>query len=340
MSYNASELRDAMTFYNVPGRADIDAIANFDALDGDGIDSGTEGHGSNLGDVNSHTFQRFDGDFGLPRFEGEALSGCAVFGDDDMPSLFAADYFGGDETAAGQWAETMLSADILGEDDLYLLGWDPLKSIKKAVKPLAKTAKAAVKKVEKVATQAGKVTSKVAKAVGKVPVVGKLAESGLRTAGAVGKASLRLNPVVLLSNPKKALQAQVAAAKSVVSTAKQSVGVAKQLVKSPVVKTVVGGAALVFPPVGVPAAAALATAAAVANAVDSKVPAARAAALKVVENTTKLAKAGDKGAEIALSQIATQKKALLVDRLKTAPDGSKRLIFDVSRTGNVSQVTL
>lgn len=339
MSYSASELRDAMTFYNVPGRADIDAIANFDALEGDGIDSGTEGHGANLGDVNSHTLQRFDGDLGFPRFEGEALSGCDVFGEDD-PSPFAADYFGGDETAAGQWAETMLSADILGEDDLYMLGWDPFKSIKKAVKPLAKTAKAAVKKVEKAATQAGKMTSKVAKAVGKVPVVGKLAESGLRTAGAVGKASLRLNPVVLLSNPKKALQAQVAAAKSVVSTAKQSVGVAKQLVKSPVVKTVVGGAALVFPPVGVPAAAALATAAAVANAVDSKVPAARAAALKVVENTTKLAKAGDKGAEIALSQIATQKKALLVDKLKTAPDGSKRLIFDVSRTGNVSQVTL
>lgn len=282
----------------------------------------------------------FEGDIGCPHFEGDLLGGCDVFAIDDEPSVFAAEFFGGDETMAGEWAENMLAADVFSEDELYALGWDPFKAAKKAIKPLTKTVKAAVKKVEKSASKVGKVTSKIAKVVGKVPVVGKLAESGLRTAGKIGVASLRLNPVALLSNPKKALKAQITAAKGIVGTAKQSLNVAKQLVKSPVVRTVAAGAAIVFPPVGVPAAAALATVAAVAGAIDSKVPAARAAALKVVENTTKLARAGDKGAQIALSEIATQKKALTADKLLTPPEGSKRIAFDVSSEGNVSQVQL
>lgn len=366
IGYSAAELRDAMTFYGIPGRADIEGIPELDDMRGDGIDVGSQGHGENTGNVNLHALSRrvpSNGGtaapinpcgapccscpcrprclgaptrdsatkFGLDICSGDCdncamLGGCDVIGWDDEPSAFAADYFGGDETAAGEWAESMLSADILGEDDLYALGWDPFKSIKKAVRPLTKTVKAAAKGVTKV--------------VSKVPVVGKVAAAGLRTAGAVTGAAFKLNPVSLLKNPKGVIAAQLRAAKSAVSTAKQTVGVAKQLVKSPVIKAVAGGAAVVFPPIGVPAAAALATAAAVANAVDSKVPAARAAAQRVVENTARLAQSGDKGAELALSAIATQKKALLADKLRTPPAGSQRVAFDVNRQGRISRVAL
>jgi hypothetical protein len=465
--YSAAELRDAMTFYGIPGRADIEAIPEVDDLRGDGVDAGTERHGENLGDVNAHAMQRpvvlpekidvrpivpcgsrscgfncfnctrkcnccgstraipcndwrkcsvrrlatiqpelaqltgdtcarcrcgqcpsksamlgadnsgydllgldarrptgnnclcitwgkgwikiyrcnysgglssnpaLTGDeFFLPTGDGiDGDPGVAIVALDDEPSPFAADYFGGDETLAGEWAENMLAADVFSEDDLYELGWDPFKSIKKAVRPLTKTVKAAAKGVSKVASKATKI-------VGKIPVIGKVAAAGLRTAGKVTTAGFKLNPVSLLKNPKAAFAAQVAAAKSAVSTAKQTVSVAKTLAKSPVVKAVVGGAAIVFPPIGVPAAAALATAAAVANAIDSKVPAARAAAQKVIENTARLAQSGDKGAEIALSQIATQKQALLAKKLQTAPAGAKRLVFDVSRTGRISRLAL
>ncbi len=362
--YNAAELRDAMTFFGLPGRSDIEAISELDDLRGDGIDVNTQGHGQNLGDVNEQALGRarnctcnysgpngdfsfgcrrpprwfrdylhMSGDFGVPHFEGDELSGADVIGWDDEPSAFAADYFGGDETLAGEWAEGMLAADVLGEDDLYALGWDPFKSIKKAVRPLTKTVKAATKAV-------GKVTSTATRLVGKVPVVGKVAASGLRTIGSVSKAATKLNPISILTNPRAAIAAQIAAAKSAVATATQTVSVAKQLAKSPVVKSVVGGAAIVFPPLGVPAAAALATAAAVANAVDSKLPQARAAAQKVIENTARLAQSGDKGAEIALSQIATQKQALLAKRMRTAPAGAKRLVFDVNRQGRITRTTL
>jgi hypothetical protein len=447
--YSAGELRDAMSFFGIPGRSDIEALAEFDDFRGDGIETGAENHGMNRGDVNvqaipnkrcwhcgwpcfstsrrcrccgrvlptvlegwhqcvPHTWKipisaqvaqplppasmtgdlshlgylsddGLDGDFGFPRFEGdelfsyeisgdpeplaldelgadvigEDLFGCdalnclgiEVFAIDDMPSEFASDHFSGDERCAGEWAESALQSDALGEDDLYSMGWDPFKSIKKAVRPLSKTFKAASKTVKRGIKTAGKVAKRVGKVAGRVPLVKPLARtlrpvtglarSALRTTGQVYKSAFKLNPVSLLKNPKAALAAQLKAARSVMATAQQTVGVAKQLVKSPIVKTVVGGAAIVFPPVGVPAAAALATAAAVAAAVDSKVPAAAAAAQKVIENTARLAQGGDKGAQIALSEISTQKKALLADRLRRAPLGAKRLVFDVNRQGRI-----
>lgn len=118
----------------------------------------------------------------------------------------------------------------------------------------------------------------------------------------------------------------------------------KAVVKSNLTKAVVGGAAFVFPPVGVPAAAGLAAATAglkiadkagaavktskgvvkampmtpsvlglaaaskVVGAVKSKDPKKRAAAVKVVKNTAALAKAGDRDAQRGLNLMVAAKR--------------------------------
>lgn len=232
----------------------------------------------------------------------------------------------GHEFGAEQFAAELLGLDDFGEDDpmwdglsadeLVALGWDPFKAIKKTVKSAVKTA----------STITSKVANPLAKQLGKVPVVGKVLATGVR-AGAQ------------LANPLSVLQPR-AVLKTQLDAAKAALPVAKQLAKSPVVKAVVGGAAIVFPPVGVPAAAALAAAAAVAKAVDSPAPGVREAALKIVQNTTKLARQGDKGAEIALSQITTQKQALTASKLASPAAGAKRVVFDVHPGGRISRIAV
>lgn len=102
------------------------------------------------------------------------------------------------------------------------------------------------------------------------------------------------------------------AGKVVKTVAKPVSKLATTIAKSPIVKATVAGAAIVFPPVGVPAAAALAVATGVIAATKSKNPAQKAAATQVVKNTAVQAKAGDKGAQVALatmSNIALAAKA-------------------------------
>lgn len=278
--YNVQELRNAMTFHNLPGAADMESIEDFrgDGLDGCGHELGAE------------------------EFAAELL------GEDD---------FGEDDPI---W-------DGLSADELVALGWDPFKAIKKTVKSAVKTASSAVKTVGKVTGKVtGVVTKPLAKVVSKVPVVGKLGATAIRAT------QVAANPLGVLT-PRTLIKSQL-------SVAKAALPVARQLVKSPVVKTVVGGAAIVFPPIGVPAAGALATAAAVAAAVDSQAPGVRTAALKIVQNTTKLARQGDKGAQIALSQITTQKQALTAQRLASPASGAKRLVFDVHPGGRISRIAV
>lgn len=74
----------------------------------------------------------------------------------------------------------------------------------------------------------------------------------------------------------------------------------KKVVKSPITKAIVGGVAIVFPPVGVPAAAALVAADITVRATESKDPKVRAEAKKLIDNTAKLAKEGDPGAQAAI----------------------------------------
>jgi hypothetical protein len=285
--FTIQELRQAMTFHNLPGGADMQSIEDFrgDGIDGDG----------------------FEHQLGAELFAAEA------FGIDD----FGLDDFGEDDP---MW-------DGMSADELIALGWDPFKAIKKTVKSAVKTVSSGVKAVGKVSGKVtGVVVNPLAKVVSKVPVVGKLGATALRAAQTAA------NPVALLT-PRTLIKSQL-------TVAKAALPVAKQLVKSPIVKTVVGGAAIVFPPIGVPAAGALAAAAAVAAAVDSKAPGVRQAALKIVQNTTQLARSGDKGAEIALSQITTQKQALAAKNLASPAAGAKRIVFDVHPGGRISRIAV
>ena len=233
--------------------------------------------------------------------EVEALADLRGDGIDGDDSEFGAEEFA---------AEMLGWENDLSADDL--MGWDPFKAIKKTVGQASQLTT--------------KVVSPVAKKLGKVPVVGKALSTGLTAAAQLA------NPLSVLQ-PRAVLNTQLAAAKA-------ALPVAKQLAKSPVVKAVVGGAAIVFPPVGVPAAAALAAVSAVANAVDSKAPGVREAALKVVQNTTKLARQGDKGAQIALSAIATQKQAITAKKLASPVAGARRIVYDVYPGGRLSRIAV
>lgn len=266
----------------------------------------------------------------------------------DMESIedFRGDGIDGDtyehELGAEAFAAEMLDLDDFGEDDfgeddpmwdglsadeLIALGWDPFKAIKKTIKSAAKTVSKGVKTVGKVhKAVTGVVVNPLAKIVSRVPVVGKLGATALRAAQTAA------NPLAILT-PRTLIKSQL-------NVAKAALPVAKQLVKSPIVKTVVGGAAIVFPPIGIPAAGALATAAAIAAAVDSKAPGVRQAALQIVQNTTKLARSGDKGAQIALSQISTQKQALTAKKLASPAANAKRIVFDVHPGGRISRIAV
>ncbi len=195
-------------------------------------------------------------------------------------------------------------------------GWSPFKAIKSAVKSVAKVT--------------GKVTSAVtnplAKIASKIPVVGGVTSAALRAGGAIA------NPLAI-TNPKALVQSQLA-------VVKPALKLAKTVVKSPVVKTLVTGAAIVFPPVGLPAAAGLAAATAVAKGLESNIPVVRAAAQQVAKNTAALAKSGNQGASMALAQMVTAKGASIGSKLSTPAKGAKRLIFDVHPTGKISQVAV
>lgn len=118
------------------------------------------------------------------------------------------------------------------------------------------------------------------------------------------------------------------AVKTVSKVAKTGASLGKTLVNSPIVKATVAGAAIVFPPVGVPAAAAMAVATGIVAATKSKNPAQKAAATQVVKNTAAQAKAGDKNAQVALatmSNVALAAKARAA-AMKPAPVAAKPAI--------------
>jgi hypothetical protein len=89
----------------------------------------------------------------------------------------------------------------------------------------------------------------------------------------------------------------------------KSVGnVAKDVIKSPVTKAVAGGVALAFPPVGVPATAALVAADRVVRSTESATESIREAGKQVVKNTIDEAKKGDEDAKRALEVVKVAKK--------------------------------
>jgi hypothetical protein len=189
------------------------------------------------------------------------------------------------------------------------------------------------------------VTKPIGSAVGKVTK--KVLPASIRNLGnKVIKSAISLTNPANMLNPKKLLGAQLAVAKA-------ALPVARTLIKSPIIKTVAGGAAIVFPPVGIPAAAALATVSAVAAGIDSKLPGVRAAAQKIVGNTFKVIAAGKKaapnskaaqdakGAEIALAQIAQAKKAQTLTKAATPSlPGARRFIHEVLPTGRIQRVLI
>jgi hypothetical protein len=90
----------------------------------------------------------------------------------------------------------------------------------------------------------------------------------------------------------------------------------KTVVNSPVTKAVAGGIALVIPPVGVPAAAALATATIAIKATESPVTKVSVEGIKVLLNTAEQAKKGDPQAQVAMKAMAVAKAA--ADATKSA----------------------
>lgn len=84
---------------------------------------------------------------------------------------------------------------------------------------------------------------------------------------------------------------------------------AKFVVKNPVVNVAVTGAAVLYPPVGIPAKMALEAARRVDKVIRSKVPSlAQAVALRALHNTKLRAKKGDKKARLALRMMAKAAK--------------------------------
>lgn len=347
------DLKRAMSLYNVPG---ISEVQSLDDYRGDGL--GEEGHlldRAELGGETGSSIARdllskyncfcsahwlcnrpanaaLTGDDGLDGCTGDDLTdyiGAVAIGIDVLSAdvlLGADDDWSGDDEFYAMAADAL----VLGADpgELIELGWDPLKAVKKAVK--------------KVSAVHSKITSPLAKAAGKLTA--KLPKPLQGLGNAVVKSAISLTNPANMFNPKKLIKDQIAVTKA-------SLPIAKKLVKSPLVKTVVGGAAVIFPPIGVPAAAALATASAIANAVDSKIPGVKAAAEKVVANTASVIAAGKKappnsqaakdakGAEIALAQITQAKKAQTLTRISTpSVPGAKRLIHEISPNGRIKRI--
>lgn len=77
----------------------------------------------------------------------------------------------------------------------------------------------------------------------------------------------------------------------------------KKIVKSPVTKAAAGGLAVVFPPVGLPAAAAVATADTVIRVAEKGTPKQKKAARKLIAGTKRAAARGDDGASRALGTM-------------------------------------
>lgn len=157
-------------------------------------------------------------------------------------------------------------------------------------------------------------------------------------------------------NPVAKVKQGLNLVKSVAKVAKPALPLVKTLVKSPIVKATVAGAAIVFPPVGVPAAAALAVATGVVAATKSSNPQQKAAATQVVRNTAVQAKAGDKGAQVALAAMsnvalaakarAAAKPPVMAPRPIAAPvrvanpvkpsNVKSRIVVDVLPSGHLS----
>lgn len=376
--YPARDLRDAMDLYGLPGIADIGSLEDMRGDDGQEGGHDTEAFG---GEGLLQALQKYNcicgqawlcnrppasalkGDFGwddgleadsctgdeLTDYIGAIAMGIDAFALDDFDDFGADDDFEADD-GFYQLAADALVAGALGQDELMALGWDPFKAVKKAVKKVGKTV---AKGVKAVAKPIGKVHSAITGAVMKPlsKVVGavttRVLPKSIRNLGnaVIRSAIATTNPAHML-NPKQFVKNQLAVVKA-------AVPVAKTLVKSPLVKTVVGGAAIVFPPIGLPAAAALAATSAIAAAVDSKLPGVRAAAEKVVSNTARLIAVGKKakpnspaaktgkGAELALAQIAQAKKALTLDKAsKPSVPGARRLIHEVQPNGRIVRVNV
>ncbi|MFA5053727.1 MAG: hypothetical protein WC565_06700 [Parcubacteria group bacterium] len=365
--FPARDLRDAMNLYGLPGVADVVALEDLrgDGIEGDAANAAAAALGrivslaerrnclSGQGQFNLWLASRPDtsiamtGD-GLERdtcsadelidYIGAVAMGIDVFALD-------ADELGDDSALDSDEDFYRLAADALiggcSQAELMSLGWDPFKAVKKAVKKVSKPLKKVASVAMKPVTVFTKPLAKLAtKAVAKLPAKYR----GL--GNAVIKSAVSLTNPATMFNPKTLIKDQIALTKA-------SLPIAKTLVKSPIVKTIVGGAAIVFPPLGVPAAAALATASAIANAVDSKLPGVRAAAQQVVGNTFKVIAAGKKappnsqaaqdakGAEIALAQIAQAKKAqTLTKAAKPSAPGARRFIHEVGPTGRITRVMI
>lgn len=347
--FPARDLRDAMNMYGLPGVADVVALEDLrgDGLDGDAANAAAaalkrvvdlaERRNCLSGQFNLWLAARPDtpvtmsGDNGsgaqLIDYIGNVAMGIDVFALD-------ADELGDDSELDSDEDFYNLAADALlggcSQAELMSLGWDPFKAVKKAVKTVKKSS--------------GKLTATLTKAGGKLTA--KLPKPLRGLGNAVIKSAITLTNPATMFNPKKLIKDQIALTKA-------SLPIAKTLVKSPIVKTIVGGAAVIFPPIGVPAAAALATASAIAKAVDSKMPGVRAAAQQVVGNTFKVIAAGKKakpgtkaaqdakGAEIALAQIAQAKKAqTLTKAAKPSVPGARRFIHEVTPTGRINRVLI
>lgn len=104
----------------------------------------------------------------------------------------------------------------------------------------------------------------------------------------------------------------------------------KSVIKSPITKAIVGGVAVVFPPVGLPAAAALVTADQVVRASESKDPKVRAKAKAMIAATGKLAKAGNTHAQAALKTMVVAKAARYAAPGSAGPSAAR--ISTASRT--------
>lgn len=125
-----------------------------------------------------------------------------------------------------------------------------------------------------------------------------------RKAGKVAKGTVK---TVVGTKAQKMLSRQQSKVEKMVPDAKQASLLGKKIIQSPVTRVVAGGVALVFPPAGVPLAAAVETANLVLAKLD-EADDARKAAQKAIDATVDLAKKGDKGAQRMADLLIKAKK--------------------------------
>lgn len=279
---------------------------------------------------------------GIADYEGNLIG---WFGDEYHPNVRGSV----DEIGAEEYPiePSFLVLGLADEDD-NIIGWFGSSFLKKVGKAITAPVKAAVSiatapvkagiaiakgkpVLKSLAKAAGAPITATARMTGSMvtPVFGTKAGTAIARAGAA-PAKLVTN-IASGKNVGKSLvaagKAQVQAGTATLAVAKPVLKVAAPIIKSPITKAIVGGVAIAFPPVGLPAAAALASANLALPAVQ------KAASMATLALST-----ADKVLAAAKGKLPAQKTAppIVAKALQTAAKKSVAATYALAKSGDPS----